>query len=118
MSYELKNKFKGPSTLIIIDGASPTLNLVDFSANTARENVNALVITSVKWSTNSTVGQVDVFRGATRVLKVFGSGYWQHDEMPIANLSTSSVTASVTNGGTAIITIAKRATYNVDTQQI
>lgn len=118
MPYEIKNKLRGPSYLRVVDGATPNLTLEAFSANVGTENVSSVTLTSVKWSVHPTVGSLSVSRNGVVVLNVAQAGYWQHDEMPIANNGEANVLVTVTNGGTALITFSKQATYNVQTQDL
>jgi len=118
MPYEIKNKLRGPSTLRVVDGASPNLTLTSFSANVGTENVSSVTITSVKWSVQPAVGSLSVSRDGVVVLNVAQAGYWQHDEAPIANNLTANVLVTITNGGTAILTFSKQAVYNVETQSL
>ncbi len=118
MPYELKNKLRGPSYLRVIDGATPNLALSAFSANVNTENVNSLTLTSVKWSVHPTLGNMTIARDGLVVMNVHQTGYWQHDELAVANSPAANVLVTITGGGTAIIGLSKDATYNVQTQSL
>jgi hypothetical protein len=132
MSYDLVNRFKGPSTLMVID-QNLTLNLSQLSvavtrggiANANCENVTTAIITSCKWSTASPTGQIKIARdagglgtGANVVANLTGQGQWIHNEVPFANTPTGNIQVTITGGGTIYMTIKKEAVYNVQTQDI
>jgi hypothetical protein len=119
MSYELKNTLKGPST-IRITGVDTTgaLALTAFSANQALENVNSLVITSMKYSLLQTTGTLTITRGSVVVATLYGTGEWKHDEHAIANTANGTITVALAGGGTGMLTIRKDATYNVPAMQL
>ena len=116
MPYEIINKLRGPST-IRVTGVDTTgaQALTAFSANQALENVNSLVITSAKWAVLPATGTVVITRGSLVVATLYASDHWEHNETAIANSRAESITVQVTGGGTAILTVRKDATYNVDT---
>jgi len=117
MPYEIKNKLRGGSVIRVVDGASPNLTLSAFSANIGTENVSSLTITSAKWSVHPTLGTLVVSRDGLVVLNVAGTGYWQHDEMAIANNGAANITVTIAGGGgTAMLSLSKTASYNVETQ--
>jgi len=119
MPYEVVNKLRAPS-LIRVTGVDTTgaLALTSFSSNTALENVNSLIITSLKWSVLPSNGTVTITRGAVVVATLYGTGDWKHDEINIANGASETITVAVTGGGTALLTVRKTATYNVDTYKL
>lgn len=129
MAYDLVNRFKGPSTLMVIDG-SVTLNLSQLAVSVTRggianancENVTTAIITSCKWSTPSPVGMVKITRdaggGPNVVANLTGSGQWIHNEVPFANTPSGNIAVAITGGGTLYMTIKKEAVYNVQTQDI
>lgn len=118
MSYELINRLKQPSMLRVVDGATPNLALSAFSAKPGTENVSSVVITSVKWSLQPSIGNMTISRDGVVVLNVAQSGFWSHDELNIANNSTANVLVTITGGGTALIACKKNATYNVDIEKL
>ncbi len=115
MPYELINRFRQPSMLRVVDGATPNLTLSAFSAKPETENVSNVIITSVKWSLQPTIGSMTISRDGVVVLNVAQSGFWSHDELNIANNSGANVLVTITGGGTALIACKKEAVYNVDT---
>lgn len=119
MSYELINRLKGPSTLLVNDGAV-TVALANLSSNTGTENVNFAYITSMKWSVASDAGNILVTRnsgsGTNVVANLHQSGDWKHDELSLSNTATGNLTVTITGGGTLIMSLKKDCTYNVDTQ--
>lgn len=129
MSYDLVNRFKGPSTLMVVDG-SVTLNLSQLSvpvtrngvANANCENVTTAIITSCKWSTPDSTGKVLITRdgggGPNVVANLTGQGQWIHNEVPFSNTPTGNIVVAITGGGTCYLTIKKEAVYNVQTQDI
>jgi len=118
MAYELINRLRQPSELRVVDGATPNLALTAFSANTSRETVTGIVITSVKWSVQPTIGSLTISRDGVVVLNVSQSGFWSHDELAIANSAAANVLVTITNGGTALISCKKIATYTLDTETL
>ena len=118
MPYELINRLRQPSLLRVVDGATPNLALSAFSANVGTENVSNVMITSVKWSLQPTIGNMTISRDGVVVLNVAQSGFWSHDELNIANNSGANVLVTITGGGTALIACKKTATYNVDTEKL
>jgi hypothetical protein len=118
MPYELTNRLRGPSTLRVVDGATPNLTLSSFSANVGTENINRVIITSVKWSVQPTAGSLTISRDGVTVLNVAQAGFWSHDELAIANNATANMVVTITNGGTCLIGLKKDATYNVDVQKL
>lgn len=120
MPYEIINRLRAPS-LLRLTGAAATTNalpLTAFSANQAIENVNSLIVTSIKWTLQSTSSLV-ITRGAVVVATLYGSGDWKHDELNIANTATGTFTATITTGdGVALIGVRKDATYNVETYKL
>jgi hypothetical protein len=121
MPYEISNKLRGPS-IIRLTGADTTgaLPLTAFSANQAIENVNRLIITSVKFALkpDTTSGTLTILRDAVTIATLYGTGDWKHDEHGIANTSTGTLTMTIAGGGTAMLTARKEATYNVDTEKL
>lgn len=118
MPYELNNRLRGFSTLRVTGagGTTGALNLSAFSTNTAIENVQSLIITDIKWSVLPATGTVIITRDALVVATLYETGHWPHDELNIANTANGTITVAVAGGGTALLTIRKDATYNVDTQ--
>jgi len=132
MSYELVNRIKGPSTLMVVDG-SVTINLGDLAVAVANisgvikgnvENVTTAIITSCKWST-PVGGTVKISRdaggvatGPNLVANLSGTNQWIHNEVPFANTPTGNIAVAITGGGTVYLTIKKEAVYNVQTQSI
>ena len=118
MPYEIKNKLRAPST-IRITGVTDTgaLPLTAFSANQTLENVNSLYVTSIKWSVLPATGTLVITRGGTVVATMYESGDWKHDEFAISNTSADIGTfqVAITGGGTALMSVNKVATYNVNT---
>ncbi len=119
MPYELKNKFRGPSTLRVT-GVDTTgaLALSAFSANVNTENVNSVSITSIEWSVLPATGTVVITRNALVVATLYETGVWKRDEITISNTATGTITVAITGGGTAVLTLSKDATYNVQTQSL
>lgn len=119
MSYELKNRLRGPSTLRITGvDSTGALALSAFSANVNTENVTSLIVTSCKFALLPSTGTLTITRDAVVVATLYGTGDWKHDELAISNTATGTFTAAIAGGGTAMITIQKQASYNVDTQQL
>lgn len=118
MPYEIKNRLRAPST-IRITGVTDTgaLPLTAFSANQALENVNTLYVTSLRWSVLPATGTLVITRGGTVVATLYETGDWKHDELAISNTATDALTfqVAITGGGTALLTVNKSATYNVNT---
>lgn len=120
MSYELRNKLRGPSTLTVVD-ATATLNLSALSANTNTENIISAIITSIKWSLpQGGVCKItrDAGGGPNVVANLAYGDFWQHDDLAIANTPTGNIVVAITGGGTAILSIRKEAVYNVQTQDL
>jgi hypothetical protein len=117
MGYEVINRLRGPSTIRVVDSTA-TLNLSDLSTNTSVETVIAATITSLKWSLHPTNGNLQITRGGVLVANVFQTGFWSHDELNIANTSNANIVMTITGTGTAIVSVAKQVTLNVDAQQI
>jgi hypothetical protein len=132
MSYELINRFKGPSTFWIVDApSSVSINLGDLAvavtrngiANANCENVTTAIITSCKWSTPAG-GTIKITRdgggGPNVVANLTGQGLWIHNEVPFSNTPTGNIVVALggTGGGTLYMTIRKEAVYNVQTQDI
>lgn len=122
MSYELKNRLRGPSTLTVIDG-TVTLNLSQLSANTNTENVNSAYITTLKWAVQPTIGTLVITRTnvgspANIVANLSQAGDWKHDELAIANSATGNLTVTITGGGMCVIGIKKDCTYNVEVDKL
>jgi len=128
MPYDLVNRFKGPSTLMVIDG-SVTLNLSQLAVSVTRsgianancENVTTAIITSCKWSTPAG-GTVKITRdaggGPNLVANLTGTNQWIHNEVPFSNTPTGNIVVAITGGGTTYLTIRKEAVYYVQTQDI
>lgn len=121
MSYEIKNRMRGPST-IRVTGADTTgaLALTAFSANQTIENVNSVYVTSLRWSVTPATGTLVITRGATVIATLFETGDWKHDELALSNsaLDVQSLTVQVTGGGIAMLTVNKQATYNTEAYKL
>jgi hypothetical protein len=124
MGLEIINKFRGPSIIRVTNAlGATTINLSQLSANTNTENVISAVITSAKWSLQPTTGNFIVSRGnpvsqtTNTVLNTWQTGYWQHDEgaKALGNTPTGNIIITLVTDGTAIFTLSKDCTYNVDT---
>ena len=119
MPYEIRNKLRGPST-IRLTGIDTTgaLALSAFSANVNTENVNSIQITSMKWSVLPSTGTITITRDALVVATLYQNGEWIHNEVPLSNTATGTLTVAIVGGGTIFMTVNKDATYNVDTQKL
>lgn len=122
MPYEIINRFRGPSTVRVTDVTDTSeLSVNAFSARANTENVNTLMVTSVKFALIPTSGILTISRnvGPTPIViaELYGTGDWKHDELSISNTATSNGTIrfQLAGGGTAMITVRKDASYNVDT---
>lgn len=117
MPYEIRNKLRGPSTLRLT-GVDTTgaLALTNFSANVGTENVSTVQITSMKWSVLPATGTVTITRDALVVATLYQNGEWIHNEVPLSNTATGTLTVAIVGGGTIFMTLNKEAVYNVSTQ--
>ena len=123
---------KGPKSRVMIrvNGATSGLviNLANVASNTtvsltgavSEEIVTSATITRVFWSTANT-GYWKISRGATSVLELGGSGFWNLVEagMSVANTSTGNVGIDLvgTTNGSLVLELTKDATYSPDPGQ-
>jgi hypothetical protein len=119
MSYEIINSRKGSSIVRCEGAATFTIELNNFSTNTAIETVNSASIKRINWSTG---GTVTVARGATpnTMLTLYGTGEMRLDDYgyALANGSTGNVVVTIATGGSCVLEVSKTATYSTDLDQL
>ena len=110
MAYELTNRKRSSSILRVTGAGTTTLDLADLSVD-GTETVTSASIKKVLWTTT---GNITINRGGVTVLNLYNTGEMHLDELghSIANNSTGNVSVVVTTNGTAVIEIAKLATYD------
>ena len=110
MAYEITNRLHSSSILRVTGSGTTTLDLANLEA-TAAETVTDASIKKILWTTG---GNIAIKRGGVDVITLYNSGEMHLDELgySIANNSTSNVSVVVTTNGSAVIEIAKLATYN------
>lgn len=110
MAYEITNRLHSSSILRVTGAGTTTLLLANLSA-AASETVTDASIKKILWSTG---GVVTIKRGGSDVITLYNSGEMHFDELgySIANNSTSNISVEITTSGSAVIEIAKQATYS------
>ena len=110
MAYELTNRLHSSSILRVTGTGTTTLTLSNLSAGGA-ETVTEASIKKILWTTG---GNIAIKRGGTDVITLHNSGEMHLDELgyAIANNSTANISVVVTTSGSAVIEIAKQATYD------
>lgn len=111
MAYEIQNTLRNKSIIRLVGADTVSLNLSDFSTNTAIETVTAVKLARVMWSTG---GTVTITRNATTVLSLYNSGDMnlQGAGYLVSNTSTGNVAITITTGGTCLVECIKEATYS------
>lgn len=110
---EILNTLRGTSVIRVADAGSVTITLNDLRANATTETVTEADIKRVYWSTN---GAIRITRNSIPILMLHTSGEMRLDESgySIANNNTQSITIEVITGGSLVMEVSKRASYNVD----
>ena len=110
---EILNTLRGTSVIRVADAGSVTITLNDLRANATTETVSEADIKRVYWSTN---GAIRITRNSIPILMLHTSGEMRLDESgySISNNNTQSITIEVITGGSLVMEVSKRASYNVD----
>lgn len=110
MAYELTNRKRSSSILRVVGAGTTSLDLANLAVD-GTETVTEASIKKILWTTT---GNIAIKRGGVDVITLYNSGEMHLDELgySIANNSTSNVSVVVTTNGSAVIEIAKLATYN------
>jgi hypothetical protein len=110
---EILNTLRGTSIIRVADVGSITVALTDLRANAYTETVTEADIKRLYWSTN---GAIRITRNSVPILMLHSAGEMRLDDLgySISNNNTQSITIEVITGGSIIMEISKRATYNVD----
>jgi hypothetical protein len=113
MAFEILNTLRGTSIVRVADVGSVTVTLNDLRANATTETVTEADIKRVYWSTN---GAIRITRNSIPILMLHNAGEMRLDESgySIANNNTQSITIEVITGGSLVMEVSKRASYNVD----
>jgi hypothetical protein len=110
---EILNTLRGTSIIRVADVGSITVALTDLRANAYTETVSEADIKRVYWSTN---GAIRITRNSIPILMLHSAGEMRLDDLgySISNNNTQSITIEVITGGSLVMEVSKRATYNVD----
>src|SRR6056300_1619756 len=110
MAYEITNRKRSSSILRVVGASTTTLELANLAVD-GTETVTEASIKKILWTTT---GNIAIKRGGVDVITLYNSGEMHFDELghSIANNSTSNVSVVVTTNGSAVIEIAKLATYD------
>jgi hypothetical protein len=115
MSYEIVNTLRNTSIVRAVGAGTYTIQVEDFSTNTALEIVNSVSIRKVFWSTN---GSITISRGDSpnTVLTLFTGGDMRFDDFSYAlsNGSTGNVVITIASGGSLVMELTKTANYTTD----
>ena len=110
---EILNTLRGTSIIRVADVGTITVALTDLRANAYTETVSEADIKRVYWSTN---GAIRITRNSIPILMLHSAGEMRLDDLgySISNNNTQSITIEVITGGSLVMEVSKRATYNVD----
>ena len=110
MAYELTNRKRSSSILRVTGSGTTSIELANLAVD-ATETVTEASIKKILWTTT---GNIAIKRDGVDVITLYNSGEMHLDELgySIANNSTGNVSVVVTTNGSAVIEIAKLATYD------
>jgi hypothetical protein len=110
---EILNTLRGTSIIRVADTGNVTVALTDLRANAYTETVTEADIKRVYWSTN---GAIRITRNGVPALMLHNAGEMRLDDLgyALSNNNTQTIMIEVITGGSLVMEVSKRATYNVD----
>jgi hypothetical protein len=113
MAFEITNTLRGTSIIRVADTSNVTIALTDLRANAYTETVTEADIKRVYWSTN---GAIRITRNGIPTLMLHNAGTFHFDDLgyAVSNNNTQTIMIEVITGGSIVMEVSKRATYNVD----
>lgn len=113
MAFEITNTLRGTSIIRVADASNVVVALTDLRANAYTETVTEADIKRVYWSTN---GSIRITRNGIPALMLHNTGTLHFDDLgyAVSNNNTQTIMIEVITGGSIVMEVSKRATYNVD----